>query len=286
MALGNHKLASAGLERPEHCFWRDIWKAAPLDAVREAGVEMRWFGPLLATAFARLPEAPLLNVIRGAGEPGATRDGYLDEAVEWMQDWGVDFLLPVASARPGAAEAEAWLNWHGYEQRNVSRKYVRRVAGPRLEDVPEVEVVKLEPLETEGMSWLAAQGLGLPDFSSFLFCDLPELPGWHCYSGWVDGREVACGSMLIVDQVAVLGLDATAPEARGRGCHRALVRRRLADAEAAGCHTAVASAFDLPGGESATGLSLRRAGFVQAYRSVGWQQPLQSRPIDSYAWLN
>lgn len=91
--------------------------------------------------------------------------------------------------------------------------------------------------------------------------------------------------MLIVDRVAVLGLDATAPEGRRRGCHRALLRRRLADAEAAGCHTAMASVFDVPGGESATGLSLQKAGFVQAYRSVGWQQPLESRPVGLYAGL-
>jgi GNAT superfamily N-acetyltransferase len=160
------------------------------------------------------------------------------------------------------------------------------LAEPNWEDAPGVEVIKLEPLETEGMSWLAADGLGLPDFSSFLFCDLPELPGWHCYSAWLEGSEVGCGSMRIVNGIAVFGLDATAPEARQRGCHRALLRRRLEDAKAAGCHTAVASVFDLPAGESAAGLSLQKAGFVQVYRSVGWQQPLHSSPVDSYAaWL-
>lgn len=287
MNPGKNIKSSAGLDRPERWFWGDIWKAAPLDAVREAGVEMRWFGPLLATAFAELPEAPLLNVIRGAGEPGAARQGHLEEAIAWMQEWGVDFLLPVATTGPGAAQTEAWLNWHGYEQRSVSRTYVRTVAELAERDPSGIEVVELKPLETEGMCELIVEGLGLPELAGFLFCDLPELPGWRSYSAYLDGEEVACGSMLILDGTALLGLDATAPNARRRGCQRALLHRRLADAAAAGCHTAISTAFDLPGGgASAAALSLRAAGFVEGCCSVGWQQPLHSRPVGTYStWL-
>jgi hypothetical protein len=277
------------LERLERRFWRDIWKIAPLDAVRESGVEMRRFGPLLATAFAELPEAPLLNVIRGAGQPGAARQGYLEEAVDWMQDWGVDFLLPVAATGPGGEQAETWLNWHGYEQRSVSRTYVRPVDVLGGEDAPGVEVIELlEAVKTEGMCQYIVEGLDLPELAEFLFCGLPHLPGWRCYSAYLDGYEVACGSMLILDGTALLGLDATTSRARRRGCHRALLRRRLADAAAAGCHTAISSAFDLPsGGASAAALSLRSAGFVEACQSVGWQQPLHSRRVGSYSpWLH
>jgi GNAT superfamily N-acetyltransferase len=275
-------------ERLERCFWRDIWKVAPLDAVRESGVEMRWFGPLLATVFAELPEAPLLNVIRGAGQPDAAKQGYLEEAIDWMQDWGVDFLLPVAATGPGGEQTEAWLNWHGYEQRRVSRTYVRALGELDPADAPGVEVIDLpEPVETEGMCGYIVEGLGLPELAEFLFCGLPRIPGWRCYSAYLEGYEVACGSMLIIDGTALLGLDATTPRARRRGCHRALLRRRLADAAAAGCHTAISSAFDLPsGGASAAALSLRAAGFVEACRSTGWQQPLHSRPVGTYStWL-
>jgi GNAT superfamily N-acetyltransferase len=281
--LGKNVEPSSALGRAERRFWGDIWKAAPLDAVREAGVEMRRFGPLLATSFAQLPEAPLLNVIRGAGEPGVAKQGYLAEAIAWMQDWGVDFLLPVATAGPGAEQTEAWLNWHGYEQRSVSRTYVRPVAELAETEPPGIEVIELKPLETEGMCLLIVEGYGLPGLAEFLFCDLPELPGWRCYSACLDGQLVACGSMLILGETALLGLDATTPDARRQGCHRALLRRRLADAAAAGCHTAISTAFDLSdGGPSAAALSLRATGFVESCCSVGWQQPLHSRPVDSY----
>lgn len=276
------------LERLERRFWREIWKIAPLDAVRESGVEMRWFGPLLATAFAELPEVPLLNVIRGAGQPGVARQGYLEEAIDWMQDWGVDFLVPVGETGLGGEQTEAWLNWHGYEQRRVSRTYVRPVAGLDAGDAPGVEVIELpEPVETEGMCEYIVEGLDLPELAEFLFCGLPAVPGWRCYSAYLEGNEVACGSMLILGGTAMLGLDATTPRARRRGCHRALLRRRLADAAAAGCHTAISSALDHPsGGTSAAALSLRAAGFAEACRSTAWQQPLHSRPVGNYStWL-
>lgn len=265
----------AGLERAECRFRGDIWRAAPTDAVIEAGVQMQWFGPLLATVFADLPEIAGLNVIQGAAEPGALEDGHLREAIEWTREWEVDYLVPVASDRPDSGRAEAWLAGQGYEQGGVVRKYVRGASRPSWRDAPGIEVRKLAPRETEGMSYLAAESLGLPDSVGFLFCDLPELPNWHCYVALLDGLEVACGSMLLVDGIAILGLDATAEQARGRGCHSALLARRLEDAAKAGCHTVLAEACDEPGnGGLAAARNLHRAGFVEAGRSVTWRRPV------------
>jgi GNAT superfamily N-acetyltransferase len=268
----------AGLERAEFRFRGDIWSTAPEDAVVEAGVDMQRFGPLLATVFADLPETAGMNVIQGAAEPGALEDGHLVDAIEWVRGWGVDYLVPVASERPDTERAEAWLSWHSYEQGGVMRKYVRPASSPSSPDPAGIEVRELAPGETEGMSYLAAESLGLPDGVGFLFCDLPELDGWHCYVALLDGVEVACGSMLLADGIATLGLDATAEPARGQGCHSALLARRLADAAEADCHTVLAEACDEPGnGGSAAARNLHRAGFVEAGRSVTWQRPVGIR---------
>jgi hypothetical protein len=45
---------------------QQLWSCAPEDAVIEAGVQARWFGPVLATALAELPDAPGMNLIQGA----------------------------------------------------------------------------------------------------------------------------------------------------------------------------------------------------------------------------
>jgi GNAT superfamily N-acetyltransferase len=267
----------AGLERAERRFRGDIWSTAPADAITEAGVQMQRFGPVLATVFADLPATAGMNVVQGAAEQRAVSTGHLVEAIEWVREWEVDFLIAVTARRPETRSAEAWLASHGYEQGAVVRKYVRGAKPPVRQETPGIEVRELEPGETEGMSYLASESLGLPDLAGFLFCDLPELEGWHCYVAVMDGLEVACGSMLLADGIATLGIDATAELARGRGCHSALLARRLEDAAEAGCHTVLAEACDEPGQGGGAARNLQRAGFVEAGRSVFWRQPAPAR---------
>lgn len=265
----------ADLERAERRFREDIWSCAPPDAVSEAGVQARHFGPVLATAFADLPEAPRMNTILGAAEPGAVSDGHFGEAVEWMREWEVDFQVSVAAERPGTELAETWLDWHGCEQGAVMRQYVRAAGAPAARDAPGVEVHKLPPAAEEGLDCLITEGFDLPFMAGFLFLGLPCLPGWHCYFAYLEDEVVACGSMRIENGIAKLGLDATLEHARGHGCQSALLRRRLRDAAAAGCHTAIARSRDDPArGGSAASRNLRRAGFAEAYRSVVWLPPV------------
>jgi GNAT superfamily N-acetyltransferase len=263
------------LEHAERAFREDIWSCAPEDAVVEAGVQARWFGPILATTFVDLPDAPGMNLIQGAAEPGAVERRHLSEAVEWMRDFEVDYLVPVAAERPESRQAELWLDWHGCEQSVVIRKYVRRVSKLRWRDAAGVEVRQLPQMEDEGLGIVTAEGLGTPELSEILFMGLPARAGWSCYAAYLEGAEVACGSMRIEDGIAMLGLDATLHHARGRGCNSALLRRRLDDAADAGCHTAVAVCPDDPArGRSPASRNLRRAGFAEAYGSVVWRPPV------------
>jgi GNAT superfamily N-acetyltransferase len=265
---------AACFERAERRFRADIWSCAPIDAVLEAGVQARHFGPVLATVFADLPEAPGMNLIQGAAEPGAMEGSHLAEAVEWMRSWEVEFLVPVAADRPGTVEAETWLDRLGCEQSVVVRKYFRGPGRALWPDAPGVEVRRLAPEEDEGLSVVATEGLRLPDLAGILFFGLPCLPDWQCYVAYLDGEEVACGSMLIDGEIAVLGLDATLHHARGRGCNRALLRRRLNDAARAGAKTVLALALDHPRpGPSAAAARLLDVGFLEAYRSVAWHRP-------------
>jgi hypothetical protein len=85
---------------------------------------------------------------------------------------------------------------------------------------------------------------------------------------------VATASMLICDGIAQLGPGNTLAEARGRGCNTQLLRRRLLDASAAGCHTAFVELGESePESISAVYRNLQRAGFEEAYRSHNWQRP-------------
>jgi GNAT superfamily N-acetyltransferase len=254
-------------------FREGIWSGAPQDAIDELEIRKRWFGPVLATVCAGLPESEVMNSIQGAAEPGALASGHLAAAVEWMRSREVDYLVQVASDRPGSEEAEAWLSSRGYEQGPMMRRYVRPAPAPGepVEDGPETR--ELTAAETEGMSLIFADAIGISDLATVPMLGLPEVEGWHCYAAFLDGREVACGSMLCDGGIAVLGLDATTPDARGQGCHSALIQRRLADAAAAGCTVVVGESCDVPDDRAAAGRHFQRAGFVEAGRNISWRRP-------------
>src|SRR3954449_9278153 len=105
----------ARLDALERRLWSDIWDAAPVAAAGEHGVELRRFGPVQATAIADLPRAGWMNLVLGAADRGAARDGRLEEAVAWMDSLGVDYYVPVTPGLADSAAAEEWLKRNGHE---------------------------------------------------------------------------------------------------------------------------------------------------------------------------
>jgi hypothetical protein len=269
---------AAALERVSQQFRYDMWKSVAPDAVTESDVQARRFGPVLATAFGDLPEAHSLNQIQGAAEPGAVEDGHLAEAIEWMRSHEVDYRVPVAECRPGAPEAEAWLNERGYERGGGWIKFVREATPPDLPENPQVRIFELgeDEADGEGLSAIAARTLELPITAGTLFFSLPQEEHWRCYTAALESEEgvVATGSMLIHEGVAQLGPGTTLEHGRRQGCNTALLRRRLLDAVEAGCHTVFAELGERePEQISAAHRNLHRAGFKQAYASRNWQRP-------------
>jgi GNAT superfamily N-acetyltransferase len=254
-------------------FREDMWLTAPIDAVEEAEVKRCHFGPILATVFGDLPESSLMNLVQGAAEPGAVEGGHLAEAIEWLRSHEVDYLVSVALDRPGTRAAEDWLERRGYERGSKVRRFTRPLpAEPDVDPTP-VAIRRLAALETEGMSHIVVNALDLPGLSSVLLLGLPDRPGWHCYAASVEGTEVACGSMLVAEKLALLGLDATLPEARRRGCHKALIERRLRDAARAGCEAALAEVCDVLPTSRVAAANLERAGFAEVTGRTNWRRP-------------
>jgi len=271
------------LERVAQRFRRDIWESVVPEAVTESGVEVACFGPVQATAFGDPPQTHSLNQIQGAAEPGTIEEGHLADAVEWMRAREVDYRVPVAEARPGAGEAEAWLGARGYERGAAWVKLVRDASPPDLRENPDVRIYELGEDEGDGedMSSIIAEALELPVTAASLFFSLPQRDGWRCYTAALDQDEgvVATGSMLICDGVAQLGPETTLSCSRGRGCNTALLRRRLLDAAEAGCHTVFVELGECDSHElETTCRNLVRAGFEGAYRSNNWQRPAL-RPV-------
>jgi Acetyltransferase (GNAT) domain len=267
---------AATLERTAKTFRSDMWGTVCEDAVLECGIAENWFGPVQVTVFQTLPDDPSMNVILGAAEPGAVEDGHLANAIAWADEFQVGYRIAVARDRPGTAAAEDFLNRRGFEQGRGFWKYVRDTSWPDLPGNPAITVWEIGGQEAAGetMVFDAAPALGFPSKAASLLFALPLQERWRTYTAELEGRIVSFGSMLIDNRVAHLGLGATVPEARCRGCHQVLLRKRILAAIEAGCHTIFAEIGE--GGTegiSAAGRNLLRAGFVPAYRSMNWQRP-------------
>ncbi len=263
----------AAIAAAELRFREDLWRSAPKDAVEEAEVRHRRFGPILATVFGDLPDVSLMNLVQGAAEAGAVDQGDLAAALEWVRSREVDYLVSVSSDRPGTGAAEDWLKSRGYEPGPLVRRFVHPGTEERAFVPSPLEISELGPLETEGMSHIYGEVLGLSSLATILMLGLPTREGWHCYRASLGGQEVACGAMLILGKVALLGLEATLPDARRHGCHTALLERRLIDARRAGCDIAVAEVCDVYPGSAGAVRNLQHLGFEEITSSATWRRP-------------
>ncbi|MFN8162299.1 MAG: GNAT family N-acetyltransferase [Solirubrobacterales bacterium] len=263
------------LDLVERRFWRGIWESVPPQTATERGIQLRRFGPIQATIVTALPQLGMLNLLLGATEPGAIAGGHLAAAAEWSESLGVAPYVPVSPGLPETAAAEAWLAENGFESEYAWMKFVRDTHPPRFVVPDDVEVVELSDSEREPFGMLATSGFGLPAWASTFFARLPERGEWRCYVARVDGIAQACAAMLVHEDVAEFGIAATLETARGRGCQRALLGRRILDAAEAGCRTLfVETGARVPGRPAASYRNILRAGFEEAYLRPNWQRRL------------
>lgn len=262
------------LDKVERSFWLEVSRAPVLDAIEEERVELRRYGPVLALTVAALPQTPLLNPVLGAAEPDAAEDGHLEEALDWVESVGIECRVPVTPGRGGTGAAEDLLNRRGYHRGDHRVRFVREATPPDFPDLPGIEVIEVSRF-TEGFSDFPGRALDL-DLMAYGFFDcLPERDHWRCYVALDEGGSpIACASMLLHWQVALLDFAATTADARGKGAHLALLRRRIADAHAANCHTLCAETEEPPGdpnGPSPAARNLVRAGFRQMAVRPVWR---------------
>ncbi len=259
------------LDRVEKRFWRDIWESAPADAAAEHGIEVRDFGPVQASVVTALARVGMMNLVLGATAPGAVGEEHLATATEWVRSRGIDSYVPVTPGLPETEPVERWLTGNGFSPAYAWMKFARDSHPPRFAVPKDVEVIEVTEAEREPFGMIAATGFGLPAWAAAFFADLPERDDWRCYVAHVDGETQACAAMLIQGEIAEFGIAATLEPARGRGCQRALLHRRILDASAAGCRTLfVETGERVPDRPSASYKNILRAGFGEAYLRPNW----------------
>ncbi|HZO05041.1 MAG TPA: hypothetical protein VFB52_01520 [Solirubrobacterales bacterium] len=271
---GGTEYDSADLDRVERLFWRDCWEGLDAGLAADHGVALRDFGPVQAQVVAELPAAGMLNQALGATLPGAIESGELGAAVEWMSARGGPPHVPVTPDTPTTAGVEAWLTANGFEPGYAWMKFVRDPHPPRFREPSGVEVIEVDAPGQAPFGMIVATGFGAPPWAAGLF-DLPGRAGWRCYVALIDDTPQACAAMRIDGGIAEFGMAATLEGARGKGCQLALLRRRIVDAAAAGCHLLfVETGERIPDRPSISYRNILRAGFEEAYLRPNWKRPI------------
>jgi hypothetical protein len=213
---------AATLERTAKTFRSDMWGTVCEDAVEECDIAEACFGPVQATVFGALPDAPEMNVILGAAEPGAVEEGHLANAIAWADEFEVGYRVAVARGRPGTATAEEFLNKQGFEQGRGVWKYVRDTSLPDLPGNPAITVWEIGEQESDGetMVFSAAPALGLPGPASSLLFALPIQDRWRTYTAELEGRIVSFGSLLIDGEIARVSPTRPCPRPGGAAATR------------------------------------------------------------------
>jgi N-acetylglutamate synthase-like GNAT family acetyltransferase len=244
------------------------------EAIRDAGLQKRVVIIPIAGGKAVYagPSAPM-NKLIGLGFDGALDLSVLDEVErEWC-----DRAEPVrvelsVLANPTLGEA---LTERGYRLRGFENVLGRSLkALEAVESKPELTVEVVRDCDTAMWmdiavtSFMELDGTGSgPDDSTSreemtrILSDFMVVPGYVRYLGRIEGQAVGEAAMRLDGGLAQVCGAGTLPAFRGRGMQKALLSRRLADAQAAGCDMAVVTTA--PGSRSQD--NVMRRGFELLY---------------------
>ncbi len=244
------------------------------EAIRDAGLQKRVIIMPIAggTAVYAGPAAPMNKLV------GLGFDGPLDLSVlgEVEREWR-DRAEPVrvelsilADPTIGQALTERGYRLRGFE--NVLGRLLKTLEPVESRAELTVEVVQ----EAEATTWmdiavtsfleLDGTGSGPDDSMSReemvrVLSDFMIVPGLVRYLGRIDGQPVGEAAMRLDEGLAQICGAGTLPAFRGRGMQKALLARRLADAQAAACDFAVVTTA--PGSRSQE--NVMRRGFELLY---------------------
>lgn len=248
-----------------------------LTAIRERqgnpmGVEIRRIGGASLFTIKGIP-GPSFNKVLGA--TGSDVD-HVDEIIQAFRKQGIPCRFELI---PGHVTPELFgrLADSGFYQAGFhtvlygvppKEQGGAPVEGLRLAE--KIEVFEVNEDEFGLFGELYVKGFGLPALLSTGIADnnrvLHGRPGWKFYIAFVDGQAAGIGVLYMEDGVGNLAAACTVPEMRRKGCHMALIQRRIADARKGGCDLIIGQAVF----GSVSQQNMQRIGMQIAYTKSIW----------------
>ena len=212
-----------------------------LQAIKEnpMQVQIEQFGS--ATAFSsKVIAGPAFNTIKGI-----TNTTQIDEIISYYQSLQIPCRFEITPAQ-GTAELFQYLSEKGFYQ---SSFHTALYSTPREDPSLVPSNISVRKLKENGFDVFAdiyVRGFNMPSFTKDGVRQNNEIlydkPGWHFFIAEVQNIPAGIGVLYINKGVASLAASATLPEFQRKGCHTALIQKRIETAIESNCHLIVGQA--------------------------------------------
>ncbi|MGH0429555.1 GNAT family N-acetyltransferase [Bacillus mycoides] len=228
-------------------------------------VQMKKFGN--ATAFSsKVIAGPAFNTIKGIT---FTNTDEIDEIISYYQSLQIPCRFEITPAQ-GTTELFQHLSQKGFYQ---SSFHTALYSIPREDSslLPSnISVRKLKENEFHTFADIYVRGFNMPSFTKDGVHQNNEVlynkPGWHFFISEVQNIPAGIGVLYVNKGVASLAASATLPEFQRKGCHTALIQKRIETAIATDCHLIVGQARFGSGSQN----NMERAHLKIAYTKSIW----------------
>ncbi|QWH18661.1 N-acetyltransferase [Bacillus mycoides] len=220
-----------------------------------------------ATAFSsKIIAGPAFNTVKGIT---FTNTDELYEIISYYQSLQIPCRFEITPAQ-GTAELFQYLSEKGFYQSNFhTALYNIPREDPSL--LPSnISVRKLTENEFDIFAGIYVHGFNMPSFTKNGVRQNNEIlydkPGWHFFIAEVQNTPAGIGVLYINNGIASLAASATLPEFQRKGCHTALIQKRIETAVESNCNLIVGQARFGSGSQN----NMERAHMKIAYTKSIW----------------
>lgn len=226
-------------------------------------VQMKKFGS--ATAFSsKIIAGPAFNTVKGITNADA-----IDAIISYYESLQIPCRFEITPAQ-GTAELFQYLSQKGFYQ---SSFHTALYSIPRVDPslLPaNISVRQLKENEFHILVDIYVRGFNMPSFTKDGVRQNNEIlydkPGWHFFIAEVQNTPAGIGVLYINNGIASLAASATLPEFQRKGCHTALIQKRIETAIESNCNLIVGQARFGSGSQN----NMERAHMKIAYTKSIW----------------
>ncbi|EEL69709.1 GNAT family N-acetyltransferase [Bacillus mycoides] len=228
-------------------------------------IQIKKFGS--ATAFSsKVITGPAFNTVKGITFINTDE---LDVIISHYQSLQIPCRFEITPAQ-GTTELFQYLSQKGFYQ---SSFHTALYSIPREDSslLPSsISVRKLKENEFDIFADIYVRGFNMPPFTKDGVRQNNEIlynkPGWHFFISEVQNIPAGIGVLYVNKGIASLAASATLPEFQRKGCHTALIQKRIETAIATDCHLIVGQARFGSGSQN----NMERAHLKIAYTKSIW----------------